>query len=325
VIILGAPRVSVILPCYNGARWISQAIKSVLAQTYKDFELLVIDDGSTDNSREIVSSYLHDGRVRYIYQENRGFSGAINRGIKESKGDFIGFIGQDDLWLPYKLELQMRYFSKHRNVDLVHSSYFVIDSEGRVIGIRNVGIPNVSSKRELIEELFLRNFIGFETVLVKKRCFDEVGFFDERMVGFSDHDMWIRIAGKFNICGYIRKPLVKKRIHESQLSKVRMGDVFKDEFLLVKKAVDQYPFLKRIERKKLASLYYAWGISLLQKGNIEDAKRKFLKSIMYQPWKVKSIIAYITPLLYKTMHKTIYNHYIKMNPKIQRGLKWLEG
>ena len=116
-IILGAPRVSVILPCYNGAQWIGQAIESVLAQTYKDFELLVIDDGSTDNSREIVSSYLHDRRVHYIYQENRGFSGAINRGIKESKGDFIGFIGQDDLWLPHKLELQTKYLSKHRDVD----------------------------------------------------------------------------------------------------------------------------------------------------------------------------------------------------------------
>ena len=320
MIILGTPRVSVILPCYNGARWISQAIESVLAQTYKDFELLVIDDGSTDNSREIVSSYLHDRRVRYIYQENRGFSGAINRGIKESKGDFIGFIGQDDLWLPHKLELQTKYLSKHRDVDLVHSSYFAIDSEGRVIGIRNVEIPNVSSKRGLIEELFLRNFIGFETVLVKKRCLDEAGLFDERMVGFSDHDMWLRIAGKFNIQGYIGKPLVKKRIHELQLTKVRIEDNLKDEFLLVKKAVDQYPFLKRIEHKKLASLYYAWGIALLQKGNREDAKRKFLKSIRCQPWKVKSIIAYMTPALYKT----ILNHYIEVDPEIRRGLEWLE-
>ena len=106
-----------ILPCYNGAQWISQAIESVLAQTYKDFELLIIDDGSTDNSKDIISSYLYDKRVRHIYQENRGFSGAVNRGIKESHGDLIGFIGQDDLWLPHKLELQTKYLSKHRDVD----------------------------------------------------------------------------------------------------------------------------------------------------------------------------------------------------------------
>ena len=214
----------------------------------------------------------------------------------------------------------MRYLSKHQNVDLVHSSYFAIDSQGQIIGIRNVEIPNVSSKEKLIEELFLRNFIGFETVLVKRKCFDEVGLFDERMVGFSDHDMWLRIAGKFNIQGYIGKPLVKKRIHELQLTKVGIEDNLKDEFLLVEKAVDLYPFLKRIEHKKLASLYYTWGIALLQKGNREDAKRKFLKSIRCQPWKVKSIIAYMTPALYKT----ILNHYIEVDPEIRRGLEWLE-
>jgi glycosyltransferase involved in cell wall biosynthesis len=111
-------KVSVVLTCYNGARWISSAIESILAQTYKNLELVVIDDGSTDNSKEIVSSYLCDERVRYIYQENRGFSAAVNRGIKESRGELIGFIGQDDLWLHYKLELQVEYLNKHKEVDL---------------------------------------------------------------------------------------------------------------------------------------------------------------------------------------------------------------
>ena len=314
-------KVSVILTCYNGARWIGKAIESVLAQAYKDFELLIIDDGSTDNSRDVIASYLYDKRVHYIYQENKGFSAAVNRGITESNGSLIGFIGQDDIWMPNKLELQVKYLSKHEEVDLVHSNYCSIDSEGRIVGVRDIKIPQVSSKKKVVEHLFLNNFIGFETVLVKRKCFDEVGFFDERMVGFSDHDMWLRIAGKFNIQGYIGKPLVKKRIHELQLSKVRIEDNLKDEFLLVKKAIDLYPFLKKIERKKLASLYYAWGIALLQKGNREAAKRKFLKSIRSQPWKVKSIIAYITPLLYKT----ILNHYIEMDPEIRKRLKWLEG
>jgi len=314
----------VILPCYNGSRWISQAVESVLAQTYKDFELLVIDDGSTDNSGEIVSSYFYDERVRYIYQENKGFSGAINRGIRESEGEFIGFIGQDDLWLPNKLELQMRYFSKHPDVDLVHSSYFAINSEGRIIGIKNVEIPKASSRKELIERLFLGNFIGFETVLVRKRCFDEVGLFDERMIGYSDHDMWLRMAGRFNIMGYIETPLIKKRIHELQLSKVKAEDVLRDEFLLVKKAIDQYPFLKKVLRKKLASLYYEWGIVLLKRGDGEAAKRKFLKSIRYQPWRLKSIAAYISPLLYRILYEVVLDYY-ETDLRIRKMLKWFEG
>jgi glycosyltransferase involved in cell wall biosynthesis len=145
------PRVSVILPCYNGARWIAQAIESVLAQTYKDFELLIIDDGSTDNSKDIVSLYLHDKRVRYIYQENRGFSSALNRGIKESRGEFIGFLGQDDLYIPNKLQVQVRYFDEHKHVDLVHSNYCSIDSSGRIIRVRDIKMPRFHSKEELIK------------------------------------------------------------------------------------------------------------------------------------------------------------------------------
>jgi len=258
--------------------------------------------------------------VRYIYQENRGFSAAVNRGIKESSGSLIGFIGQDDLWMPNKLELQTKYLSEHKDVDLVHSNYCSIDSEERIIGVRDIKIPDVSSKKEVVEQLFLNNLIGFETVLVKRKCFGEVGFFDERMVGFSDHDMWLRVAGSFNI-GYLDLPLVKKRQHEFQLSKVRIEAVLNDEFLMTKKAIDRYPFLKRVERKKLASLYYTLGIVLLQEGNDKKAKQEFIKAIKCQPLKLKAIAAYTVPALYTL----IWNHYRKTTPEIRAGLKWLEG
>ena len=313
-------KVSVVLTCYNGARWISAAIESILAQTYKNFELVVIDDGSTDNSKEIISSYLYDERVRYIYQENRGFSSAINRGIKESRGDLIGFIGQDDLWLHNKLKLQVEYLNKHKEVDLVLSSFFVIDPQGRIMRIINVEISNVSSKRKFIEKLFMGNFIGFETVLVKRECFDKVGFFDEDMVGFSDHDMWLRIAGSFNTEGHVNLPLVKKREHEFQLSKVRMEAVLKDEFIIVRKAIERYPFLKKLERKKLASLYYIWGTELLRKGKDKEAKQKFLKSIRCQP-KLKATAAYFSPPLYRL----VWNHYVSSQQEVKKYLKWVEG
>lgn len=312
--------VSVVLTCYNGARWISGAIESILAQTYEDFELLVIDDGSKDNSKDMVASYLCDERVRYIYQENRGFSAAVNKGIKESSGDLIGFIGQDDLWMPDKLELQLKYLREHKDVDLVHSNYCSIDSEGRIVGVRDVKVPSFSSRKKVIEHLLLNNFIGFETALVKRKCFDEVGFFDERMVGYSDHDMWLRVAGNFNI-GYLDLPLVKKRQHEFQLSKVRVEAVLKDEFLMVKKAIDLYPFLRRLEQKKLASLYYAWGTTLLQKGKNKEAKQKFFKSFKCQPWKLKATVAYIAPSIYRF----VWDHYRGFSPEVHKGLRWIEG
>jgi glycosyltransferase involved in cell wall biosynthesis len=317
---LVAPRVSVILPCYNGARWISQAIESVLAQTFKDFELIIVDDGSTDKSKEIISSYLYDKHVHYIYQENRGFSGALNRGIRESRGEFIGFIGQDDLYMPNKLQVQVKYFDEHKDVDLVHSNYCSIDSSGRIIMVRDVKIPRFPSREKLIKYLFINNFIGFETALVKRECFDEVGLFNERMTGFSDHDIWLRIAGKFNIA-YIDLPLVKKREHELQLSKTRIEQVLSDEFLMVRKTINNYPFLKKAERKKLATLYYIWGTTMLQKGRNEEAKQKLLKAIRCRPWKFKAILAYITPTLYRF----IWDRYRQSTSKLHRGMRWIEG
>jgi glycosyltransferase involved in cell wall biosynthesis len=312
------PKVSVILPCYNGARWISQAIESILAQTYKDFELIIIDDGSTDNSREIISSYLYDERVRYIYQEHKGFSAALNRGIRESRGEFIGFLGQDDLYMPNKLQIQVKYFNVHKDVNLVHSNYCFIDSSGRIIGVSNIKIPKFSSRRKLIEYIFINNFIGFETVLVKRRCFDEVGLFDERMAGFSDHDMWLRIAGEFNIA-YINSVLVKKREHGLQFSKVALEKCSLDEFLLTIKAIKRYPFLKKIVRKKLANLYYIWGIAMLKKRVYEEAKQKFFRTIQYRPWEFKAMMAYISPKMYRFIWECYQNYYSR------RGLKWIEG
>jgi len=314
------PKVSVILPCYNGARWIGQSIESVLAQTYKNFELIVVDDGSTDNSRKIISSYLYDERVRYIYQENRGFSNALNRGIRESRGEFIGFIGQDDLYMPNKLQVQVEYFDEHKDVDLVHSNYCSIDSSGRIMKVRDIKVPRFSSRGKLIEYLFINNFIGFETALVKRRCFDKVGLFDERMVGFSDHDMWLRIAGEFNIA-YIDLVLVKKREHELQFSKVAVEKCLRDEFLMTIKAIKRYPFLEKAVRKKLAGLYYTWGITMLEKGVNGEAKQKFLRVIQYRPWKLKATIAYITPKMYRF----IWQRYCQSASKLHRGLKWIEG
>ena len=111
------PEVSIVLACYNGAHWISDAINSVLSQTYADLELVIVDDGSTDDSKDVINSFLSDPRVRYIYQTNRGFSKTINCGIKESKGQFVGFIGQDDIYLPNKIHMQLDWFKKHPNTD----------------------------------------------------------------------------------------------------------------------------------------------------------------------------------------------------------------
>lgn len=291
---------SIILPCYNGSQWISRAVESILVQTNNKFELIIVNDGSTDDSEEKLTPYLRDKRIHYIYQKNSGFSAAINRGIRESSKSLIGFIGQDDIWLPEKLELQMKYLSIHKDIHLVYSDYYSVDSKERLLRVIKATAPDLWSKQQLIRQLFLTNFIGFETVLLRKSCFDKLGFFDERMIGFSDHDMWLRIVGIYNIA-YLDMPLVKKRQHELQLSAIKIEDVLNDEFLLVDKAISAYPFLKNVERKKLSELHYSLGIALLRKGNIKEAKQELHKTIRFQPYKLKAIAAYVAPRVYNVM------------------------
>lgn len=295
-------KISVILPCYNGAQWIDQAVESILLQTFKNLELIIVDDGSKDKSKDIVYSYLSDTRVRYVYQENRGFSAAINRGISESTGDLIGFIGQDDLWMPYKLDLQVKFLAKNQSIDFVHGNYCEIDLKGNFLRERKIRVPRTLDRKKFIQELFLENFIGFETVLIKKDVLIKAGPFDERMVGFSDHDMWLRIA-KFSTAHYLDTVLVKKRHHKLQITK-KTELVSKDEFLIVSKMVNRYPYLRKVERKKLASLYFMIGIDFLRKGYHQKSKESLLNVIKYKPWTWKAIIAYFAP--------NLYNHIINM-------------
>lgn len=286
-------KISVILPCYNGEQWIGSSIRSVLGQSIQEFELIIIDDGSTDKSYDAVFPFLKDNRVRYFYQTNKGFSSAINRGIQESNCDLICFIGQDDLYIYNKLELQLKYLDSNPNVDLIHSSYIEINEKEESLCIRNNHFPEFDTPAELITSLFIQNFIGFETVLIKRKCFEKYGLFDEQLTGFSDHDMWIRIAGGIKI-GYVYYSLVKKRVHKNQLSNAK-ASVIKDEFLLSKKAIEYYPFLNQSLKKKIAMLYYETGIALLKEQKFKESKTNLKKALKYQPFKLTANIAYFFP------------------------------
>jgi glycosyltransferase involved in cell wall biosynthesis len=293
-------KVSVILPCYNGARWLKASIESVLAQTYHNIELLVIDDGSTDESKKIINFYSFDERLRYIYQKNRGFSAAINTGVRESIGSLLGFIGQDDLWQPDKVEIQVKFFQKFSEIGLVYSNYSCIDSNDFVFRQIKAKFPDFASKEKLIQFLFLNNFMGFETILVKRECFLEVGLFDEAMVAFSDHDMWLRIVEYFNV-GYINKSLVKKRVHGSQLSQAGLIFGLRDEFHFVEKAIKRQPLLKKLKKKKLMSLHYSLGILLLNNGDKRGAKQELIESFKCNPLYLKPIGVCLLPKLYTFM------------------------
>ena len=204
-------KVSVIIPVYNGAKFIENAIDSVLGQTNQNFEIIIIDDGSIDNTPNILKNY--GDKIKYYTQENQGQACAINKGLEMSECEYIAYLDSDDMYYPEKLEEQLKYFHDHSDVGLVYSDRCHIDSSAKIISL--------VQSRKLDHFLFLQeNRLCRSSVMHRRKCLGEVGVFDNCISGGDDWDMWIRISEKYTF-GYINKPLIKYRIHENNISKVR--------------------------------------------------------------------------------------------------------
>ena len=209
-----APLVSAIIPVYNQERYLRLAIDSVLAQTFRDFELLVVDDGSTDTTPEIIASY--GDRLRSFRKPNGGGASALNFGIREAQGKWIAWLSSDDLWEPTKLARQIAALERRPSAAFCHADAYVIDSEG---GIRERQfLPNPSTRRARMLLLIRGCFINGLTVLIRRDVFDEVGLFDEEDRLAYDYDMWFRIAPRYDFV-HVPEPLARYRIHPGQASR----------------------------------------------------------------------------------------------------------
>lgn len=214
----GMPKVSVIIPTYNRGRFISRAIMSVLSQTYKDFEIIVVDDGSTDDTKKQVKKF--GNQVRYIYQVNKGPSSARNKGISKANGKYIAFCDSDDQFLPDKLEKQMKYIRKNPECRFLYSWYYDIDAQGKVAKKKKP--LACKSKQQLQYFLLKRKFvIRTSTVLVYKGCFKKAGKFNEKYWTSEDWDMWLRLAAYYP--GHCLEEALSEywRHHGDNISKLR--------------------------------------------------------------------------------------------------------
>lgn len=196
------PLISVIIPTYNYGTFLKDAIQSVQEQTFSHWECLVIDDGSTDNTKEIVANIATgDGRVRYFYQENKGLSAARNKGIKESQGDFLQFLDSDDLIEQRKLELQVGYFSNHPDADIVYGDarYFSTERPWERLhskdSIDQEWMPKASGDgRNILRHLIAQNIMVVSSPLIRRKVIETSGLFDESLKAHEDWEYWIRCA-----------------------------------------------------------------------------------------------------------------------------------
>ncbi|AGB19836.1 glycosyltransferase [Thermoanaerobacterium thermosaccharolyticum] len=206
-----AGKVSVILPTFNGESYINESIDSILKQTYKNFEIIVIDDGSVDKTFKKLKPYIDKNQIKYLYQENLGKPVAVNKGIDISNGDFIWIFDDDDTAFPRKLEVQMRNFLRNPNIDLIHTGSIYTDSDNRLPLM--VWEPSKIDQMDLLKGKLHGCLFHGGSVIVRKKCYSEVGMWDERLIRAQDYDMWIRMIRRFNIYR-ISIPTVTYRQHK---------------------------------------------------------------------------------------------------------------
>ena len=278
-----APRVSVVIPTYNRARFIGEAIDSVLAQTFTDYEIIVVDDGSTDKTLEALHPYRD--RIRYVVKNNQGPAGARNRGVQESRGALVAFLDSDDLWLPEKLALQTARLDRRPELAMVFTEVMWVERDGslRPSRFRRYRPRDGFVLRETIHH----PCIATQSILIKREAFDAVRF-DESLLTGEGLDFNIRLALRFPI-GLVDRPLVKIRKHDANLdlewNRVCQQDAdvkYQAFFVDFQRICEKCPELKlthhRATRQALSGVYRDWGKSLLYAGRPTDARARLAES-----------------------------------------------
>lgn len=276
------PTVSVIIHTYNNEKFIGETIDSVLNQTYNDYEIIVVDDGSEDGTRDALLPYMQ--KIRYHYKENGGIASAKNTGISLSNAEFIAFLDHDDLWVPDKLKIQMEYFDVHPHIGLVYAKYasFRDDKELRTK-------PEKGYSGWIFKNLLSKSIVQTSTVMVKRECLNAVGPYDESFKLADEYDMFLRIAKRFQ-CGFVDKRLTRYRVHDMNASK---NDLLfdKENLRVFKKVYNGYTDLdekeKKILRKRIAMYSIKVAGGLYNQGQLEESMKYQKEARKYLPFHKK--------------------------------------
>jgi len=224
----------VITPSYNCGRFLDEAIRSALAQSYRDFEIIVVDDGSTDMTQDVLARY--DGSIAVIRQNNRGVSAARNRAIAVATGEFLAYLDADDVWLPAHLQRGVEFLDDHADCGLVHSDFHFIDEAGTQIITnfnRQPGLRIMHGR--CLHDLLQFSTIAVPTVIERRSCVEDTGGFNESLSYAEDYQHWIRVALAGHAFGYLDEALALKRRRDESLSRSRDPATLArwDEFLLL--------------------------------------------------------------------------------------------
>jgi len=276
------PEVSVIIPLFNGERYIAETLRTVFDQTFKDFEVIAVDDGSTDSTRDVVAAFSHKHPVRYVWQPNQERARARNMGVDRAEGEYIAFLDQDDCWLPAKLERQIAAFeSAPPQVGVVYARACYIDQSGNRLPFRYY--KKLHSGR-ITRKLILGNFVRPSSVVVRRECFERLGGFAEDTVPADDWDLWLRFSSAYEFL-LVEEPLVEYRVHPDQTC--RNVDALADAMQRVLVTAFSNPLISSqissLKRRSYSQAYLDIALSYYGISRMPRAREYVLKSLAAYP------------------------------------------
>ncbi len=276
--------VSIVIPAYNKADWTIKTVESVLAQTYPQIEIIVVDDGSTDDTPRAMERFA--GRIRYVRKANGGACSARNLGIKEGKGEFVGFLDCDDLYLPQKVEESVCFLKQNPLVGMVHTAAYFIDEQDQVTG--RYSHPKSRTAGWIAKRLAGGNYICNSTVLLRRECLDKTGLFDESIFSPADWDLWLRVAEQYPI-GYIDQPLTQYRVCGNYIFK-HVEEAREEELQVLNNFFSrnaQYGVY--LKRDAFSALHLRYAQCFFIKNNREEMKKEFFNALQVNPWNMKAL------------------------------------
>ena len=299
-----AKKVSVVITCYNYGKYLEHCLNSVLAQTYLNHEIIVVDDGSTDNTPEVMESFKHLPNLIYLRQRNSGQANAKNVGIINSSGEFVAFLDADDMWCADKLDKQMQCF-ENTDVGVVYCRAKYLDEDNNVFSY-DMTSPYLQPQRGIVTEwLFFDNFVQFSSTVVRRECFERFGLFDESLKMGIDWDLWLRISTSYKF-DYVDDRLFYYRMgHSGQMSRnveerQRCSDRIMENF------IDKYPGVLSPStiKKAYAITYYSRGEYYR---NIDRHKsyKYFANAIKRNPVEIGAYKGLIKNILHRLIKKPL--------------------
>lgn len=288
---LTMPKVTVVIPVYNGERYIRATLESVFAQTYQNYEIICVDDGSKDGSVAILNSYAE--RIQVIRQANMGQAGARNAGVRSGTGTYVALLDQDDLWYPWKLERQVALLEAHPEAVMAHCDMDWIDETGNVIQRNRVSAARMSAPKGLT----MTRLFGWDpciypsTTLIRKTAFERVGGFDPEIPWYGeDIDLMLRLREEGQFL-FLEETGTQYRKHSSNCSGAGTDAMFHCAEKFFEKLKTRYARDRgkvAVLDKFLAQVYSDWGKTKMYSGLHREAQRLFLRSLKYYPWNFKT-------------------------------------